>query len=197
MKTLLVRVLLAVTILWPVLAPAELILYNGTRKDTYSGEGRALVVVWKMILVVDYDTEQVASLQYATINGVRRYVTNQWTNTHFVLVAGAHGGSTIIAHSLTQCESDSGITTEGVDCKGLNTTLKINTHSTVIFPKTLSASGSGLFDSSPLVPPILLEGSYQLVFDGPATLTSNKAGETFAAVFSRLTANVVALGYGP
>jgi hypothetical protein len=197
MSRFLLRGLLVLTILTPALAPAELVLYKGTRRDTYTGESHALTVTWKMILVVDHDTAQAARVQYATINGVRRYATSQWTNTHFVQVTGARGGYTVIARSLTQCEMDCGLTGEGVYCKGANATLMLNTNSTAFFPKIFSDHGNGLSYSHTSGQPVVNEGSFQVVFDRPATLASNQAQETFATAFARFVAYVESLGYTP
>ena len=197
MRFLLLRVLLAATLLAPALARAELIHYKGTRRDTYTGEGHGLTVNPKVILIVDHDTAQVARLEYATVFGSKYYSTAKWTNAHFVQVSGTRGSYTVIARAATQCELDSGATGEGVYCKGANAALTINTNSTVAFPKILSARGIGLGYSSTSGQPILDEGSFQLVFDSPGTLASNRAGESLDAAFARITAYIESLGYRP
>ena len=60
----LLHVLLAAMILAPVHAPAELVLYKGIRKDTYTGDGYARVLTLRMILIVDHTTAQAAYLNY-------------------------------------------------------------------------------------------------------------------------------------
>lgn len=197
MRFLLLRVLLAATLLGPVFARAELILYKGTRRDTFTGEGHGLTVNWKMILVVDHSTAQAARLEYTTVNGDKYYSVAKWTNTHFVQVAGTRGSYTVIARPPTQCEMDGGATGEAVYCKGPNAALRINTNSTVIFPKTLSDRGSGLGYSSSSGQPILDEGFFQLTFDSPGTFSSNRAGESLDAAFGRITAYIESLGYRP
>jgi hypothetical protein len=189
------RIFLAAMVLAPALAPAELVLYRGIRKDTYTGDGHARALTLRMILIVDHDTAQTAQLYYATVNGAKHYSTSHWTNTHFVQVAGARGSFTAIARPPTQCEIDSGLTGEGVYCTGANRTLTISTNSTVFFPGTLRDSGNGLFYSDSSGEPILGEGAFHLVFDRPATIASNKSGESIDAAFTRLTDHLESLGY--
>jgi hypothetical protein len=191
----LVRVLLAAMILAPAIAPAELVLYKGIRKDTYTGDGHARVLTLRMILIVDHDTAQAAYLNYATVNGVKHYSISHWTNTHFVQIAGARSSSTAIARPPTQCEIDSGATGEGVYCVGANRTLTLNTNSTVFFPGMLSDRGNGLFYSNTSGEPILGEGAFHVVFDRPGTVASNKSGESLDAALTRLTAYLESLGY--
>jgi hypothetical protein len=193
----LLRILLAAVILAPTLARAELVLYKGIRKDTYTGEGYARALTLRMILVVDHDTAQAAALYYATIKGTKHYSTSLWTNTHFVQVAAARGSSTAIARPPTQCEIDSGSTGEGVYCAGPNRTLTVNTNSTIFFPGTLRDKGNGLFYSDTSGEPVLGDGSFHLVFDRASTVASNKAGESFDAALARLTAQLESRGYTP
>jgi hypothetical protein len=148
-----------------------------------------------MILIVDYDTAEAAHVEYATVNGVRRYSISHWTNTHFVQIAGTRNSSTAIARPPTQCEMDSGSTGESVYCVGANRTLTINTNSTVFFPGMLSDHGNGLFYSDASGQPILGEGSFHLVFDRPGTITSNKSGESLDSALTRLTDYLDSLGY--
>ena len=194
-KILFLRLLLAVTILTPAVAPAELIFYKGPRTDTYVGEGHGLTVAWKMVLIVDHDTAKSARLQYATINGVKRYSTTSWTNTHFVHVTGATGSYTVIARPPTQCEMDCGATGEGVYCKGRDATLTLNTNSTVSFPRIMSDRGNGLSYSQTSGQPNLVDGSFQVTFDRPGTIASNRTGETLEAALARLIAHFESLGY--
>src|SRR5262245_48005759 len=118
MRRLLLPLLFALSVLTPVIASGELIVYKGTRRDNYNGNGRSLTVLARLSLIVDHDTAQAARLQYESINGVKRYSTAQWTNTHFVEVAGARVTYTAIARMLTPCEIESGATGEGIYCKG-------------------------------------------------------------------------------
>jgi hypothetical protein len=90
---------------------------------------------------------------------------------------------------------DSGSTGEGVYCAGANSTLTLNTNSTVSFPRVLSERGNGLSYSSTSGQPIFDAGSFQLVFDHQATIASNKSMETLDAVLQRLISRVESLGY--
>ena len=191
----LLHVLLAAMILAPVHAPAELVLYKGIRKDTYTGDGYARVLTLRMILIVDHTTAQAAYLNYANIYGAKHYTISHWTNAHFVQVAGVRGSSTAIARPPTQCEMDSGTTGEGIYCSGANRTLTLNTNSTVFFPATLRDNGNGLFYSNTSGEPILGQGAFQVVFDRPGTIASNKSGESLDAALTRLSAHLESLGY--
>ncbi|HXJ61051.1 MAG TPA: hypothetical protein VNU68_30770 [Verrucomicrobiae bacterium] len=195
MRRFLLPLLFALSALTPAISSGELIVYRGTRRDNYNGSGHSLTVLSRLILIVDHDTAQAARLQYESVNGVKRYSTSQWTNTHFVEVTGTRVTYTAIARMLTPCEIDSGATGEGIYCKGANATLTLNTNSTVFFPKILSDHGNGLGHSQISGEPFLDDGSFQLVFDRPGTLTSNQAGETLDAAFARFTAYLESLGY--
>jgi len=197
MKSLLLRVLLTTTVLSPAIAPAELVLYKGSRRDAFNSQGQTLTINWKTFLVVDHDTVQVASLQYGTISGAQRYSTNLWDRVHFVQVPGAKAHYTAIARMPTQCEIDSGATGEAVYCKGIDAALTVSTGTTVTFPKILTDRGSGLGFSDVNGQPYLVAGSFKFVFDSAGTLQSNQAGETFDAALTRLINYVESLGYNP
>ncbi len=176
-------------------AEAELVFYGGTRTDAYTGENHGTTVKWKMILLVDYNNAQVAEISYAVINNNKHYFSSTFTNAHFVTVTGKSSSSTVIAHMPSQCELDSGQTSEGVYCFGINANLTLDVKTTISFPKTFTSRGGGLSYSTSNGQPILDEGLYQLNFDQRSTLSSNQSGETYDAAIAKMTAYLESLGY--
>jgi hypothetical protein len=62
MKTALLRGMISIAVLAACAAPAELIVYKGTAPITYIGQDHTLLLNFKMFLVVDHDTANVAEL---------------------------------------------------------------------------------------------------------------------------------------
>ncbi len=194
---LLLRLCLAGVIFTPALTQAELVLYKGVRRDTFTGGGRRQAFTWKIFAVVDHETAKTALVYYGTVYGAKRYWTSEWTNTHFVEIAATRGSHTAIAGFRTQCDVDNGITGENLYCVGQNAALMLNTNSIVPFPRTMTDHGNGVSYSSTSGDAAVTDGSLQLVFDRAGTLTSNQAGETLDAAFTRLKSYLESLGYWP
>lgn len=195
MKTTLRRSLVMGALLFPVLASAELIFYKGVRRESFHGEGRTLAVHGKFLMVVDHQTARVATIEYVNINGQKRYSTSEWTDTHFVQIRGLHKTYTAIARPPTECEIQSGVSGEGVYCSGANSLLTLNTNSSISFPKVLKDAGNGISFAQTTGDPVLGEGSFQVTFDRPGTLASNKEGESLDEAFARLVRYVESLGH--
>jgi hypothetical protein len=194
-KTYFLFLWLAVGLAWPLSSPAQLLFYGGVRSVSYTGENYAQTLKWKMILLVDYGNTKVAEVSYATINGQKHYFSSYFTNAHFVTVTGKANSFTVIAHLPSQCELDSGVTTEGVFCTGANSSLTVNAKTTLPFAKTFSGTGSGLYYSSSTGDPITDTSAYSVSFDQSSTIASNQSGETLDAAIARLSSYLQTLGY--
>ncbi len=111
-------------------------------------------------------------------------------------VTGAHGKAyTTLAHIPNDCDAQENPGKEGVYLQGANATLKLNTNSTMSFPRTLTDSGVGLSHSTNTGEPYITSGSFLLVFNPGRTMTSNQAGETVDVALARIVAYVESLGY--
>jgi len=175
-------------------APAELIIYKGTLRGSFYGQNLSEKLNFGFYLVVDYDTANVAEIQYASIRGNKFYSSNTETNLQFMEMNGPNG-KTIQAISIppNSCDTSEGITSAGVLAKGATSVLTINTNSTISFPKVLSGGGRGIDSSSGQ--PTYIENTVVVSFDSPDTLTSNENGETMDAAVTRLTNALQAQGY--
>ena len=192
MKTALFRGMISIAVLAACAAPAELIVYKGTAPITYIGQDQTLLVNFKMFLVVDHDTANVAELLYANGHGTKLYSTGTETNLHVVDVTGANGRIyTALSRQLSQCDIDSGSTSEGVFVRGISSPIPVSTNTTISFPKTLTSEEHG-YDPD-LV--ILVNGTLSVSFDKKDTLISNTAGDDLAAALARLVTYVQSLGY--
>jgi hypothetical protein len=189
-------IMLAAIGLAPLLAHADLLIYKGTAKDGFTGEGHSLKVASKVILIIDRDTANVSRLQYGTVGGVKSYYTSQVTNLHFVTVTGANGKvSTVIARMPTECEQKEDPGSEGAYLLGANGSLSPDGKAMIAFPKVLSYGGRGLFYSDGSNQPTLGESSMTVAFNSQETVTSNNSGETLDSAVARFEAVLQSQGY--
>jgi hypothetical protein len=185
-----------IVILIPPAASAELLVYKGIFKETYIGEGNSRRVNSKVILLIDHATAAIARVEYATVDGIKRYRTSQSTNIHFVEVTGPRGKLwTVLARSPNPCEQQQDSNSEGVFVQGPNATLVAGDGLTLVFPKVLAGGGQGLFYSETSSQPVLAAAAFQAVFNQPDSLTSNNAGETLETALNRYITYVQGLGY--
>jgi hypothetical protein len=194
MKRNLTKWLAIAALLFPMLAPAELIHYKGTGRDVSQGRGRSLSLNLKVFLVVDTETENITLIRYAAAFGEKHYGVSAVTNAHFVHVTGAKSTYTAITRVLSDCDREAGRTGEGALCSGLDAQLALNNSaSTYTFPKLFKSSGSGVSFSGG--DPVLGEDWFQAVYDRPATVSSNEAGESLEDAVKRLVSQLEAQGY--
>lgn len=196
MNTLILRSFLAAAILAPIIAPAELIIYKGTEKETVTGQNNGLRINSKVIVIINLDTGNYAPIGYAILNGNKRLSTTQQTNAHIVQVSGTQSKIiTVISRIPNDCDAQERPGKEAVVLKGANAMLTVSSNSTVSFPKTLNNNGSGLSHSSSSGELVLTDGIVLLTFNKAETLASNNAGESFDIAYARLLASVEAHGY--
>ena len=194
MKRNLTKWVAIAALLFPMLAPAELIHYKGTRRDVSHGDGRSLSLNSKLFMVVDSQTANVTLIQYGAIFGQKRYSLNQMTNMHFVQTSGSQNTYTAITRPLSDCDREAGFTGEAAFCAGVDAQLALRTGSTYTFPRLFKVSGQGVFFPSP-GNPVLAEGSFQVVYDRPTTVASNEAGESFNDAIDKLVRQLETQGY--
>ena len=198
MKLTFSSLMLAGLMLAPAVASAELLIYKGSETETVTGEFNAIRYSLKQIYIVDHDTASVGRIVYYTLNGNKRYAASTVTNAHFVTVTGSNNKTyTVVSRVQTDCEVQSGSTSEGVYFAGLNAVIKVNTNATETFPRKFSDSGNGLSYSRQTSQPRLTIGSFTLIFNQTETFRSNQAGETIEVAMDRLRSYVAGLGYHP
>src|ERR1051325_445196 len=160
MKNLTHCFLLLAAMLCPSSTSAELLIFKGAETDNVIGEYNGARFSLRLIYIVDHDTANVGRVSYYTFHGNKRYSTSTLTNVHFVTVTGPNSKTyTVVSRVRTDCELDAGAKGEGVYFAGLNATLKSNTNSTTIFPRTISDSGQGLSFRTDSGEPLLTGGS--------------------------------------
>jgi hypothetical protein len=196
MRHPILRLIVAGAFLAPALAQADLLIYKGTAKESYLGEGHVLKVSSKVILIVDRETANISRLQYATVNGFKSYYTTQTTNLHFVQVTGPNGKlSTIVARLPSECEQKEDPGSEGAFLTGVNSNVSPDGKAVVAFPKVLTGGGRGLFYNEHTNAPILGESGMTVAFNASETVLSNNGGETLASALARFETMLQAQGY--
>jgi hypothetical protein len=196
MKTCIFRLILAGTLLAPMLTHADLLIYKGTAKESYTGESHQIKVNSKVILIIDRDTANIARLQYATVNGNKTYYTSHTTNLHFVQIEAPSGkNSTAVTRLPSECEQKEDPGSEGVFLSGANGSLSPDGKATISFPKVLTAGGRGVFYSEQTTLPTLGESSMTVAFNSAETVASNNSGETLDSALARFEALVQSQGY--
>ena len=174
-------------------ASAELVIYKGTLKQSAVGIGMSQKLTSQFYLIVDHDTANIAEIQYVTSNNSRRYYVQTETNLHFVQMSGPKGKTIqAIAHSPNECDVNEGVTTDGVFVQGADSTLAVNTSSSITFPKVLLGSGKHISYSGG---PIYVESSLVLSFDATQTPLSNGNGETLDAAVTRVSSILEGQGF--
>src|SRR5215813_5952075 len=180
MKTFALCLCFCACLLLPSLSRAELLIYKGVEKDSFTGLNRAERISWKIFVIVDHGKGFYARIAYATLaGGVKHYSTVSRTNSHIVQVTGANGKLySVLAHIPTECEASENPGREGVYLQGPNANLTVNTNKvTSAFARTFSDHGLGLAHSSSSGEPYISDGAVVLVFNQAETVASNSAGE--------------------
>ena len=193
MRTLKLLITAAVAVCLANFASAQLIIYKGTLKQSAVGLGVSQKLNSKFYLIVDHDTANIVQIEYVTFHNSKTYDTSSETNLHFVQMSGANGKTIqAIAHPPTDCDVNDGITSDGVFVQGTDSTLTVNTGSTLVFPKTLSGSGSQVSYSSG---PIYIYSTLGGTFDAVQTPLSNGNGETLDAAVTRISSLLEGQGF--
>jgi hypothetical protein len=175
-------------------APAELVIYSGTAKESRVGSGQSQNLTFKYYLVLDHDTANLTEIVYSTINGVKRFSVYNHTNYHLVEIGGPNGKNTeAIAHLPSSCDGSSGSSTESVFLAGTASSLVVSSNSTISFAKALSGAGKGVSYSSGQ--PAYFQTSIVIAFNSAQTLTSNQNGETLDTATTRLSNVLQGQGY--
>jgi hypothetical protein len=173
-------------------ASAELIVYKGTEKDSYLGDGYQQQVSSKVFLLLDHDTAEIRIILYATINGNKAYTSATISDLHIVEVTDAKGKTMSgLSYALNSCDNENGITTESVFLQGANASLKANTNSSISFPKSMQYSARGYSTTYAE----LLSRSLSITFSSAETLAANGNGESLDACESRLISTLETEGY--
>jgi hypothetical protein len=190
----LLSLLASILLPWPT--DAAVLVYKGTTKTSYIGEGQTLKPAFKLYLLVDSETADVVRLEYATIDGIKGYSTGSSSNQHIVQFTLTQGKSySAIARIPNDCQAAEDPGSEGVYLHGADAPLTIGTGVPFTFPKVLSGSGSALFYSDSSGQPVLWSGTLTASFNQTETIRANDAGETLDATLSRLRMNLEMLGY--
>jgi hypothetical protein len=175
-------------------ASAELIIYKGTLKQSGLGQGVSQKLTSKLYLIVDHDTASVAQIEYTSVKGSKAYATGTTTNLQFDQVSAPKGKVTeAIVQPPSSCDTNDGNTSDIVIVKGADSTLAVNTNSTITFPKVLSGSDAEIDHSAG--PAIYVASSVVVSFDAADTHLSNQNGETLDAAVSRISAVLEGEGY--
>jgi hypothetical protein len=190
------RLLLTVLLLTPFFTQAELLIYKGTARFKFVGDGISRSVPVKSALVFDHQTTQAVVIAYGSINGFKFYGTDSVTNLHVVQVTGNLGkGYTALTQQRTQCDLDADNRSESVFCQGADSVLKIYTNSTTVFPKTMSSVGMTVSFLEASEIPVIAQENVTINFNSLETIQSNTAGETLEEAAGRLSAQLESLGY--
>jgi hypothetical protein len=183
-------------LLTPLVAPADVLIFKGTAKESYLGEGVGVKFGSRIFLVIDRTAGTVAHIRYAAINGEKRYYTGTVTNLNERVVEGPRAKSfTVLARPPKQCAEDAEPgSSEGVYLSGASVLLKINDETTAVFPKVVTSTGEGLFFSESQQP-IFGQISFVATFNQKETAASLDAGEDLDMAVARLIDSLELLGY--
>jgi len=194
MKTLHILIAAAAVVGFASPASAELIIYKGTLKQAATGLGVNQKLNSQFYLIVDHDTAAFTQVPYLSFNGSKTYATMTETNFHFVQMSGAKGKTIqAIAKPPSECDTNEGNTSDSVFVQGADSTLIVNSGTTITFPKTLSGAG-GQVDYSQ-GPPIYIASTLVVSFDSKQTPQSNGNGETLDAALTRISTMLEGQGY--
>jgi hypothetical protein len=182
--------------LTPFIAPAEVLIFKGTSKESYLGEGGGIKFSSRLILLIDRQAGKVVRIQYTVVGGEKKYNSATVTNLHEVAVEGRGKSYTVLSRPPKNCAEDAEpSTSEGVYLTGVTAVLKINDETTTTFPKTVTSAGEGLFYSSQSNQPILGEVGLIASFNQKETAASLEAGEDLDAAKARLIDALELMGY--
>lgn len=195
-KLLLLLLYFALLSALPVVAPAELLIYRGTERETVTGPNGGLRISPRVFVIIDHETGLYSRISYTTVNGFKRCSVFQPTNTHIIQVTGQNGRLfSAVTYLPTDCEAEAHPGSEGVAFYGANAPLTFLPHQTTSFPRTMTGHGMGLYHSNSSGQPYVSEGNEVLVFSQTETFKSNQAGEDLDAAFARIKAYIQSLGY--
>jgi hypothetical protein len=171
-------------------APAELILYKGTGKATYTGNGQSFKANFRSYVVIDNASNQVATILYANIFGTRVYLSGTEDGLNRSTISGANGKTHT---ALTQPIDDDDEGIELIVAQGVDSSLPLSTNVVVQFPKKLTSVQQTLVTSG--TNKHLVSGNLNATFDKNGTQASNHTGETLSQAVERLINGLQALGY--
>jgi hypothetical protein len=192
---ILFRFLAVLAVLNCLSASADLVLYRGSAKETFVGQGGTAQFKFGLALIVDHDTANVAYLEFGAVNGQLIYFSGTLTNMHFVTVTSAPGKtSTVVARPPTECDLAEGFDSESIFAKGDNSLLLINTNTatTILFARSFTSTGRSLDTSDD---PMLFERTFTAAFDKVQTPANNGSGATLEDVLAKLSTDVESRGY--
>ncbi|HLX70264.1 MAG TPA: hypothetical protein VKV04_11615 [Verrucomicrobiae bacterium] len=194
MRTLRFFIFSTITALIASSASAQLVIYKGSLKQTAIGKGASAKLTSKFDLIVDHATGFAAEIQYVAVKGSKLYSTGTETNLHIVQFDAAHGKTyEALSQPPNSCDLDEGNTNDIVFVQGADSELKVDTNTTITFPKTLSGGDTEIDSSSGS--PISVTTVGVVSFDPVQTGISNGNGETMDAAVARISAILEGEGY--
>lgn len=190
------RMLLALCLLAPFFCQAELLIYKGSMKMHRLGDGGESRQTYKVLLVLERATGEIARINYFSASGLKLYTVEQAQGFHALAAVGARGRTnTVLAQAETSVNESNQVTATSVFITGAQAKLTVNRGSTAFFPKVLSWAGRGVAPSSRTADSQVWEETGILAFYESATVASNKNGETLAQAEARLIAGFQSGGY--
>lgn len=196
LKQVLIRAVITAVLVAPICCSAELLFYKGVERENIVGESHGLRFNAKSIIIIDRTSTNFARISYVSIRGIKRYVSSQFTNAHFVPIIGANEKTfTAITRIPSECQAQENPGHESIYLKGPDVLLKVGDGSTLPFPKILTGIGAGVSFAPGSNEPSMLEQSFLVSFNQAETNASHATNETLTAAVARVVGLLESQGY--
>jgi hypothetical protein len=196
MNLRLLTIITFLTVFMQYLCLADLAFYSGSLKIDRAGSQVELKQRYKVFVVIDYASGEIAKINYfPPTGGLKPYTVDYFEGLHTNDVSFSKRKSyTILAKADTLTNSNSFIVTSAF-AKGSNSRLTVKTGVTVSFPRILTWVYRGVSASSGTGEIITWEETGVVAFDKDETIHSNDRGETLTEAAARLGAFLDSRGY--
>jgi hypothetical protein len=187
--------LIILSLAWPLLTNADVIVYRESETARVTVAGRTVTVPVMTYVVHDLNSGEFSAIGLLRIGANKYYgITNNTGHRITRGIAGPMGNYMVLSKVLDSNDSPD-VIVSSYFARGRETTLDLGNGNTASFPRSMKATSRSVSSSGGHL--AIFEGSAAVVFQATETKTANTAGENVAAVIERLRLRFEAQGYVP
>jgi hypothetical protein len=180
----------------PSVSSAELLVYKGSMSMRRAGNGGESRHTYRVYVLVDRATAQVAKINYYPVAGGLFYSVDDpvFFSTNSVEIANSRS-NTVLARGESSINENNQATISSALVKGTNSRLAVKHGVVTVFPRVLDWNYNGLRPLPDSASSETWQETGVLAYDQTGTVYSNTREETMADAQARLTARLDAIGY--
>lgn len=196
MRTVLLRVTLALCLLTPCLSQAQLLFYRGLMKTDHLGDSGESKQTYRAWILLDRDTGNMAKINYFSAAGFKLYTVEEYPGLQISTVTGTRGATnSLLTLAESSLDASNRLMVTSIFLQGANRRLTTKRGSTISFPSTLSWVSRGVEPSTRTALSTSWSETGAAAYDSGESTTSNNRGETLAEAEARLVTEFQNKGY--